>query len=203
MLSDSVCHAGDKHEDLWAAYGGGGQPASRAGSGDGALPAAAAATSAAMSARSPATRRWAGVAAWPSTRLSSHWHPLAIRIETPTNGRGGCSRMAVLSMAVAAGCASSMLARQPAALSCAATVLAFQPPRGGCACRHRNMRTHRIVHQIERVPSPSAKWPSERCHRQWAVSAVAECTVAGTLSFRQASIACPSDWGDPVLRTAW
>ena len=29
----------------------------------------------------------------PSARLSLHWHRLAVNIETPTRGRGGCSRM--------------------------------------------------------------------------------------------------------------
>ena len=33
----------------------------------------------------------------PSARLSLHWHRLAVNIETPTRGRGGCSRMTELS----------------------------------------------------------------------------------------------------------
>ena len=37
----------------------------------------------------------------PSARLSFYWHPLSIRIETPTKGRGGCSRMTVISYRLA------------------------------------------------------------------------------------------------------
>ena len=35
----------------------------------------------------------------PLTRLSSYWHSLSITFETPTEGRGGCSRMTVSSTA--------------------------------------------------------------------------------------------------------